>query len=786
MADGLELQQIEFEIVGNCDEASKSIKTLTNRLKKLQEIGNEGLHLDNVIAELQKLNDSVKLSGQLVSTLGRIAMVTESLNKAAARTKIAMDSMNVAMNRAGKTADRTGDSIKKGANAMAKMEKSSTTMGRFSTFITNGFRKMLTPLKKATERMAQFGASIKRIAMYRMIRFIISSITTAAKEGIGNLYQWSKAINESFSQAMDRWATSKLYLKNSIGAMLGQLIESLIPILDVLIDKLILAINWVNQFFAAFSGKSYYRKAVKVTTEFAESVDKAGKAMKGMLLGFDKLNNLTSNDGGAGSSAPDFKDMFDKDEIDEAFWWVKELRSKIDGIGKSISEFRNKLGKELTAIKLVLDAGEFALGAVLFFFGARILGLALMIDGARRFTKNFKIANTDFKGDIQKQIFAIEGILGTGLMAVGAILAFSGANIPLGLGLIASGALLLGHSVIALSWNGLSVKTQKKIAEIEAYVSIALLGLGAVLAFSGVNIPLGIGLMAAGALAMYHSAKVGWNVLDKKVQEKITLIEAIVGGASLALGAVLAFSGVNIPLGIGLMAVGALSLGVAAYHNWDYLKKKIINAFDEIKKWLRIGGKLTLGIILLLTGIGAPIGLALIKSGIGEITGNENKNIDWDWLKKKLMGAFGRITDWWNKNVAPWIQKAKDAWDSIFGKGDTTITINSNGRGGSTGKFASGGFPTTGQYFIARERGPELVGSIGNRTAVVNNEQIVASVSDGVYEGVYAAMMAAGRDSKGTVNVILQGDAKNLFRVVREEDKRYTQQNGHSAFAYSH
>ena len=45
---------------------------------------------------------------------------------------------------------------------------------------------------------------------------------------------------------------------------------------------------------------------------------------------------------------------------------------------------------------------------------------------------------------------------------------------------------------------------------------------------------------------------------------------------------------------------------------------------------------------------------------------------------------------------------------------------------------ANGGFPTEGQMFVAREAGPELVGTIGNRTAVVNNEQIVASVARGV------------------------------------------------------
>ena len=46
--------------------------------------------------------------------------------------------------------------------------------------------------------------------------------------------------------------------------------------------------------------------------------------------------------------------------------------------------------------------------------------------------------------------------------------------------------------------------------------------------------------------------------------------------------------------------------------------------------------------------------------------------------------------------------------------------------------FASGGFPATGQMFIAREAGPEMVGSIGRKTAVANNDQIVAGIASGV------------------------------------------------------
>lgn len=61
-----------------------------------------------------------------------------------------------------------------------------------------------------------------------------------------------------------------------------------------------------------------------------------------------------------------------------------------------------------------------------------------------------------------------------------------------------------------------------------------------------------------------------------------------------------------------------------------------------------------------------------------------------------------------------------------------TIITKSISRGGSTKAFASGGFPDTGQMFIAREDGPELVGTIGSRTAVANNAQIVEGIAAGV------------------------------------------------------
>lgn len=47
-------------------------------------------------------------------------------------------------------------------------------------------------------------------------------------------------------------------------------------------------------------------------------------------------------------------------------------------------------------------------------------------------------------------------------------------------------------------------------------------------------------------------------------------------------------------------------------------------------------------------------------------------------------------------------------------------------------QLASGGTVRAGNLFIANERGPELVGSYGNQSAVMNNDQIVSAVSQGV------------------------------------------------------
>lgn len=103
----------------------------------------------------------------------------------------------------------------------------------------------------------------------------------------------------------------------------------------------------------------------------------------------------------------------------------------------------------------------------------------------------------------------------------------------------------------------------------------------------------------------------------------------------------------------------------------------------------------------------------------------------------------------------------------------TSLAVVSAGIAGFSMTFADGGFPSMGQMFIAREAGPELVGTIGSRSAVVNNDQIVESVSAGVYRAVKAAM---GQNGGGVIQLILDGT--KVAEVVSDNVNAITRRTG--------
>ena len=92
--------------------------------------------------------------------------------------------------------------------------------------------------------------------------------------------------------------------------------------------------------------------------------------------------------------------------------------------------------------------------------------------------------------------------------------------------------------------------------------------------------------------------------------------------------------------------------------------------------------------------------------------------------------------------------------------------------------FASGGYPETGQLFLARENGiNEMIGRIGSRSAVANNDQIVEAVSSGVAGAVADVMMAfmgQGSDSAAPVlEFTLKTDSETLYRIVQKGKEKH-------------
>lgn len=92
--------------------------------------------------------------------------------------------------------------------------------------------------------------------------------------------------------------------------------------------------------------------------------------------------------------------------------------------------------------------------------------------------------------------------------------------------------------------------------------------------------------------------------------------------------------------------------------------------------------------------------------------------------------------------------------------------VFSNNRWLPVTRYATGGLPKSAEMFMAREAGPELVGRIGSRTAVVNNDQIVASVSEGVYRAVVSALGSGGNQQAINLALRLIMDGKQTTQIV--------------------
>ena len=144
------------------------------------------------------------------------------------------------------------------------------------------------------------------------------------------------------------------------------------------------------------------------------------------------------------------------------------------------------------------------------------------------------------------------------------------------------------------------------------------------------------------------------------------------------------------------------------------------------------------------------------RTGIGELKTEMNglaPTIESDLTQSS--SAWGTFTGYVLNNIGAQISgfqtliswaRAAISWINGVNTTAQGTTVNANGGSHFSGNFASGGFPTAGSLFFASEQGPELVGTMGGRTAVANNDQIVEGIRQGVFEAVSAAMNNGGNN----------------------------------------
>lgn len=167
---------------------------------------------------------------------------------------------------------------------------------------------------------------------------------------------------------------------------------------------------------------------------------------------------------------------------------------------------------------------------------------------------------------------------------------------------------------------------------------------------------------------------------------------------------------------------------------------------------------------------------ALKKYENGSLVATDNivNDIKKKWSK---LGTFSIKTkvDLDTSNITPTL---KNFWKSLsfsnLFKADGGILVN--GQWQPVQQYASGGAPGVGQMFIARERGAELVGNIGGHTAVMNNDQIVSSVANGVYQAVKSANIG---QQQGTQVYNIYLDEEHLIATYTlDELKEMSKSNG--------
>lgn len=371
--------------------------------------------------------------------------------------------------------------------------------------------------EKGSKGVHMFGGSLLRIVKYRIIRSVIRSITSAFAEGLKNVREYSETMSgeaHRMAETLRNLSASNQIMKNQIGSAWGELLSIIMPYITQIINAVARLADWLSQMFAAIGGHTNYYKAVDASAAIAKNTAAgaaSAKEMRRQLMGFDEINRLDAPNNGGGGGGGGVADAANK-------------MFEYTAVSENIKKIADEIKKSLPAIMAAFSGFEFALGAILLLTGAHpLIGLGLMVDGARRFAK-----------------------------------------------------------AVDMDWNSVPPKVAGAVAGIMSVVSLGLMGIGAVMLLTG-HVGLGIGMMLAGG-AMTYATNAVFGKLTPEVQEQVSKIAAIAAGAMVGLGLVFMLLG-HFGIGLGMILAGG-AMGVTAMGiSWDELLKKLKEVWKSITDW---------------------------------------------------------------------------------------------------------------------------------------------------------------------------------------------------------
>nr|DAR54824.1 MAG TPA: minor tail protein [Caudoviricetes sp.] len=616
----------------------------------------------------------------------------------------------------------------------ANLDKMKTKAGELSEKISstkNGVFGMGDATKKADEYMSRFVNRVKKLALRAFVFTLITRALSVVRDYVWKVIQ----VNDEAAKAIGRLKGALLTLAQPLLSVIVPAFTALVNILTKVISVIA---NIVSMLFGTTAKKSEAAaKGLYKEADAIGSVGSAAKEAKGNLASFDEINTISTSSSGGGAAAA----LADRlSPVFEQFT-TDEYKAKID---------------ELTAY---LSGALLALGAILCFSGANIpLGIALMAAGAIGLVTLIKENWNAMSDRLRAALTNVLSVLGLFALAIGAILCLSGANIPLGIGLMLAGAAMLGTAV-ALNWNAVNDKTKNTLSALMMALGMTLLAIGAVLCFSGANLPLGIGLMIAGAASIAASVAMNWNTAPEKTKAAIKSLMGSIGVSLIAIGAVLCFSGANLPLGIGMMIAGGAAIAAASDLDWSALLTKLKEMWQNIKQWWNT---------------------SVSKFFTADY---------WKALGRRIIdGLLSGLKSAWEA-VKTWVANAVSWFGKKFVEAQNSIAKSNSGRSGGFGT-RSGGFGRPSRApSISRVSAPALArGAVipPNKEflAVLGDQKSGTNIETPLATMVEAFKQAMAESGGGATTVVIQLDGKEIARSTVKNINNMTRAAGKPVLLY--